>query len=311
MTFRLPTYIDGTQGIREHSTAHVALAQQEAAVQYGLSPTTTLSVIGSGGNLGTINDTRLISGTASQNVTGAWPAVTTYPNEATTGEPTAISVGYSRINQTVASVSVPATTGLPVYVDGTTGVREMTQQDFYDTFIATPLSEISNGTRTDGMYYIASGNTGLGIVFTDTRANTGAFTAAQIGTTGTTQDHATTVQNFSLVSRGATSASTTTQYPLPLYIDGTQGLIEYTWTAWESLLASYIRYYSTQSGTQISYNINGTGTNQGTGMTDTRLVGGSGTYTQYAASADDYRAQEFPDGTAQTVATYFLRSTLT
>ena len=49
--------------------------------QYSLNPSVTLSVVSSGGNLGTITDTRLQAGTQSTSATGN-------PPEATTGEPT-------------------------------------------------------------------------------------------------------------------------------------------------------------------------------------------------------------------------------
>ena len=41
-------------------------------------------------------------------------------------------------------------------------------------------------------------------------------------------------------------------------------------------------------------------------MTDTRLDG-SGNYQTRFVNANDYRAQEFPNGTATTISTYFLR----
>jgi hypothetical protein len=67
-----------------------------------------------------------------------------------------------------------------------------------------------------------------------------------------------------------------------------------------------MRYYATRSGSQVSYNINGAGNNQGTGMINTILNGGGNYQTRYV-NTDDYRAQEFPNGTAQTISTYFLK----
>lgn len=61
-------------------------------------------------------------------------------------------------------------------------------------------------------------------------------------------------------------------------------------------------------GNRIRYSFNGSGNNCGSGMTDTRL-NGSGAYTTSTvyASGDDYRAQEFPDGTAFVADTFYLR----
>ena len=41
-------------------------------------------------------------------------------------------------------------------------------------------------------------------------------------------------------------------------------------------------------------------------MGDTRL-NGTGNYQTRYVDTDDYRAQEFPDGTPTTIATYYLR----
>ena len=56
------------------------------------------------------------------------------------------------------------------------------------------------------------------------------------------------------------------------------------------------------------YNVgsSGSGNTRGSGMADTRL-NGSGNYQTRQINTDDYRAQEFPDGTATTIATYYLR----
>jgi hypothetical protein len=45
---------------------------------------------------------------------------------------------------------------------------------------------------------------------------------------------------------------------------------------------------------------------KGSGIIDTRL-NGSGDYQTRFVDADDYRAQEFPNGTATTINTYYLR----
>ena len=45
---------------------------------------------------------------------------------------------------------------------------------------------------------------------------------------------------------------------------------------------------------------------KGSGIADTRL-NGSGNYQTRFVNTNDYRAQEFPNGTPTTVATYYLR----
>ena len=39
------------------------------------------------------------------------------------------------------------------------------------------------------------------------------------------------------------------------------------------------------------------GQDKGTLIANRQMIGVSGAYTKYAATADDYRAQEFPNGT--------------
>ena len=60
------------------------------------------------------------------------------------------------------------------------------------------------------------------------------------------------------------------------------------------------------SGSTISYNINGSGNNRGSGMVDTKL-NGSGNFQTRFVNSNEYRAQEFPNGSAVTVNTFFLK----
>ena len=58
---------------------------------------------------------------------------------------------------------------------------------------------------------------------------------------------------------------------------------------------------------QIQYSVgtSGSGSTRGSGMVDTRL-NGSGNY-QTRQVGNDYRAQEFPNGSPTTIATYNLK----
>jgi len=298
MTVRTPVKIDGTSGLIEMSSVDIDNIKLESTYQYALNPSITLAVVSSGGNLGTINDTRKKAGAGSTRVDR-------FPTQAEAGNVSTVTVGYSKITMGIQSVSAPSTPqGLPVYRDGTSGLREMSTQDFFDTFVLPSIQAMIANTYAQGTYYIAQGNTGLGIVFTDTRANVGAYTAGGINET---RDQPTTISNYSLVYRSA--ATDGGSFNLPLYIDGTSGVREYTYAQFETLLQEFMRYYATQSGSQVSYNINGAGSNQGTGMINTILNGGGNYQTRYV-NTDDYRAQEFPNGTAVTADTYFLRQTI-
>ena len=85
---------------------------------------------------------------------------------------------------------------------------------------------------------------------------------------------------------------------------------EFTEVTFEALIKEWIRYTAASSadGYALSYNIgtSGSGNTRGSGIANTVLTG-SGNYQTRFVNADDYRAQEFPNGSASTAATYYLR----
>ena len=104
MAVRSPLKND-SGNLKEMSSAEVDQVVDQIIYQYSLNPGVTLSVVGSGGNLSSINDTRLEAGVVSS-------TNTSFPNEATTDEPgTVVIVAYQRISQTIASVSPTSDTG--------------------------------------------------------------------------------------------------------------------------------------------------------------------------------------------------------
>ena len=100
---------------------------------------------------------------------------------------------------------------------------------------------------------------------------------------------------------------------LPLYIRGDNDLQEYPtsgFPTFDQLIENFMGHTATSStdGYTLRYEI-GTSTanfTKGSGIADTRL-NGSGNYQTRFVNADDYRAQEFPDGTPTTINTYYLR----
>ena len=85
---------------------------------------------------------------------------------------------------------------------------------------------------------------------------------------------------------------------------------EFTTAAFNSLLQEWMQYtaVSSSDGYSLSYNIgaSGSGNTRGSGMVDT-ILDGSGNYQTRFVNTDDYRAQEFPNGSVTTAATYYLR----
>ena len=304
MAVRAPLYNDNGN-LKEMSTALVDQIVQQTVYQYSLSPSVSLSVVSSGGSLGTITDTRLQAGSSSSSATG-------YPSEATTAEPSVVSVNYSKIDSSNASVTPTADTGKtwPVYYDGTS-IKAMNLQDVKDTFLHPAIDLLTSGsTGTDqaGTYHISTSSSVAGStlvsatpVFSDTGADTGAYTAGSIPEA---LDQPTTLTNYYLQRINGTDTSFTS----PVFIRSDDQIQIYPTATFQSLLQEWIRYTAASSsdGYSISYNINGSGNNRGSGMVDQRL-NGSGNYQTRFVNANDYRAQEFPNGTLTTINTYFLK----
>jgi len=287
------------------TAAMVTAIQNRCVYLYGGSPSVTLSVVGSSGTLGSMQDTRMQAGAATTDAT----------NFDTEGETPNVSqvtpIEYDKISQVNASLSAPTDTNnrlYPVYYDGSGSVQAMTATDVFDTFITQAIGSLVDGTDQDGTFRIHTA-TSLADhtlisgtpVFTDTIANVSAYTAGGIGET---QDQPTTVNNYYLFKSNQGASPSVT---LPFQITSGNDLQKYTISAFDAMLLAEIRHHAVNtSGSRITYSINGSGNNRGTGMVDTRLDG-AGNYQTRFVDANDYRTQEFPNGTAQTISTYFLK----
>ena len=308
MAVRSPLYYN-SGNLQEMTSAMVTQIVEQTVYQYSLNPSVTLSVVGSSGNLDAIVDTRLQAGAQSTSATA-------FPNEATTAEPSVVSITYDKISETRATVTPTADTGLtwPVYYDSST-IRAMSLQDVKDTFLHPAIDLLSSGsigTSQGGTYHINSSTSVAGstevsgsntAVFSNTQADTSAYTSGGIPET---LDQPTTLTNFYLHK----ITGSDTAYTSPVKIDGSSNLQEYPAATFNALLQDWIRYTAASStdGYSISYNVGatGSGSTRGSGMADTRL-NGSGNYQTRFVNTDDYRAQEFPNGTATTINTYYLR----
>ena len=308
MAVRSPLYYN-SGNLQEMSSAMVDQIVEQTVYQYSLNPSVSLSVVSSSGSLGAMSDTRLQAGAASTSTTA-------FPNEATTAEPSVVTISYDKITETRASVSPTADTGLtwPVYYDSST-IRSMSLQDVKDTFLHPAIDLLSSGsigTSQGGTYHINTATSVTGstevsgantAVFANTQADTSAYTSGGIGET---LDQPTTVSSFYLHKLTGSDTS----YTSPILIDGSSNLQEYATATFNSLLQEWIRYtaVSSSDGYSLSYNVgtSGSGNTRGSGMADTRL-NGSGNYQTRFVNTDDYRAQEFPNGTATTINTYYLR----
>ena len=186
------------------------------------------------GNLGDITDTRLQAGAQST-------SSSSFPNEATTAEPSVVNVTWNRITQQVSTVHSTLTADdgkrYPVYFDSQNNIQAMNAQDMKDTFIHPAFDIIfSTDTTTQqaGTYYISTSTTpGTGTnrsvlvssnpVYTDTRADTSAYTAGSIPET---QDQPTNITSYYL-HRNDFASNPVPSMTLPLYIRGDNDLQEY------------------------------------------------------------------------------------
>jgi hypothetical protein len=295
MAVRRPLIYNANDGMIEMTGSQLSTVALRVLDLYVANNPVVLTAVGSGGNLGTINDTRK---KASAMVTN----VSSFQNPAGLGTNT---IGFSKIQQTLATVSTP-TSDLPVYWDDTTGITEMTNADFADTFLAYPFGLLTSGTvgnNSAGTYFIStansvSGATKIGDVFIDTRANAGAYTSAGITET---QDQPTTITTYRLHRRD--TFGTVSAYVTPFKINGTIGVQRYTKPVWEALLIEQMRFHATNTpGFRITYNFDGTGTASGSAILNTTL--NSNTVGQRQVNANDYRAQRFPSGGNTTANSY-------
>ena len=119
MAVRTPLYND-SGNIRQMTSAMVDEIVDQVVYQYSLNPGVSLSVVSSGGSVGTINDTRLQAGAFSSSATST-------PSEGTTAEPSTVTVNYSKIDQTDATHTPTADTGKlwPIYYNSSNQIQKL------------------------------------------------------------------------------------------------------------------------------------------------------------------------------------------
>lgn len=307
MAVRTPLYyVSGN--LREMDGTMITAIRNVAIYEYSQNPSVTLSVSGSGGNLLAINDTRLQAGASLTNVSA-------FPSEATTAEPNVVAVAYQRVLKTVATVTAAVDTGktFPLYYNSSGNLQHMNATDFIDTFITPAITTLTSGSTTTaqgGTYLVSTSTSVAGAtlvsstpIFTDTRADTSLYSAVNIPEE---LDQPQTITNYYLhqiIGAEITLAN------FPVYADSNNNIKEYSQAEIASILSDYIRREAASSvlGNSIDYNFDGAGTARGSSIANTILTGGAGNYQTFQAGIDDYRAQEFPDGSPTTAASYIFK----
>ena len=110
MAVRAPLYYSSSGDLKAMSSGEVDQIIAQTIYQYSLAPSVVLTRVNSGGNVGTITDTRQQAGAMSTHASA-------FPSEATTAEPSTITISYDNIHQTVTSGSAPSDDGKtwPIY----------------------------------------------------------------------------------------------------------------------------------------------------------------------------------------------------
>ena len=299
-----PLILTGSNDLIEMTDAQRDAVKDRCRYLYGANPSVTLSYVSSGGNLGTISDTRKQAGASTTNISA-------FASAAATPDISTVTVNYSRISSSEANTTASVDTNaiaFPIYYDGA-AIKTMSLTDMYDTFIFPAIDTLLSAVGQPGTYRIHTGTSLSGYsavssnpIFSDTRANVSAYTAGGIGET---QDQPTTITNFYLLQANNISAPTMEEM---LFVrNSDKNLQEYTQTAIDAILENCMRHVaSEETGSKIRYQFGGSGTTLGSGITNT-ILNGSGNYQTRYVNTDDYRTQEFPNGSPVTANTYYLK----
>ena len=291
MAFRRPLKIFDSD-LKEMSDAEIASIQNRMIHLYGKNPTVTLSVVSSGGNLGTITEQRLLAGPNVED--GGLTEVSTN------------TIFYSRINQIIdSSVSQCLDTNYrryPVYFNDSGHIQAMNDSDFVDTFLSGAIDTITSSTISDdqaGTYFISNTNLVSNAslisnipVFVDTLADADAFTS---GPLPEDIDQYINVTNYYLHQRVAPNPIGS--YQKFLVIDSNYDLRELNDSDTDDVLECYIRWAAVHSnGNRIRYSYD-SGNPRGTGMIDTILESDNAVIREGDTLDDyEYNRQEVPAG---------------
>jgi len=313
MTVRTPLYWNGSELQIAPQSAIDAVIQQAVV---GIGTLVELEVVASDGDSKfEMTDTRYKAGESTSNIGS-------YLSEEDTPDIEVVEITTSTITETVGAASVPTAdtslTAFPVYLNASNEIQVMSKQDFLDTFISPALDSFTAGGSSAGTYFVStltSGITGAARVstqpiFVDTRADASKYT--QDGVPEELDQPITITQYYLWKWNNPSSVYGTTNWKDFMYVDSTGALKIFSETEITTLVTEFIQYAAKNTtGYRLSYSINGAGTTQGTGMTDTILDGTSaeGYLEGPSAPGGEYVTQEVPTGDPIINNTYYLKLT--
>jgi len=313
-----PLFINSDNNLQEMTDAQVLLHQQKAIFQYSLDPSALLTVVSnSGANMAAITDTRLKSGASVVSVSADPSGSAGAPSATTDVSFDKINFAYDTSSGQTEDTDYRA---FPICLNSDGDVRAMTLEDLKDTFLhpAINLMVVADASADDsnvaGTYRIHTVSSLTGFtevsgagtaIFTDTTST--GFAAGSIGTAGTTQEgSSSSVQSFFLLRRNGTDVDTNSIKLAQINSDG--DIQEYSDGGTE-LLGNWLKFTAGQSGDgyKITYAIGASvsGTQRGSAITNKQL--GSTVTSTTLVDANDYRAQQFPSGSATVTNTYLFK----
>ena len=313
-----PLFINSDNNLQEMTDAQVLLHKQKAIYQYSLDPSALLTVVSnSGANMAAITDTRLRSGVSVVSVSADPSASTSAPSATTDVSFDKIIFAYDTSSGQTEDNDNRA---FPIYRNSDGDIRAMSLSDMKDTFLhpAIELMVVADTDNDDpnvaGTYRIHTVSSLTGFtevsgagtaIFTDTTST--GFAAGSIGTAGTTQEgSSSSVQSFFLLRRNGTDVDTNSIKLAQINSDG--DIQEYSDGGTE-LLGNWLKFTAGQSGDgyKITYAIGASvsGTQRGSAITNKQL--GSTVTSTTLVDANDYRAQQFPSGSATVTNTYLFK----
>lgn len=308
MAFRRPLKISGTN-LKEMTDSEIDGIQSLMVKQYSNNPSVLLSVnTNNEGNLAALTDSRLLAGTYATNASR-------FPTEEETNEPRIANVKYRRLDQSESSPGLDLSGGnlaYPAYYTADGNIQAMSLQDMYDTFVYDVITTLTTLGTVDEQPYALSTSTSLAgysrvnvnAIFRDSTANASLYTGDTIpiddaGFSSVTQE------NVYLFKR---NFQTLPSFTAPAQIQSNGSVKEYTDDVFRNMTENMIRYVAKNVvGQRIEYEWDITGATIPGGTIYDRRLNGSGNYKTQFVGADDYRAQEWPNGTAVIVNTYLLK----
>ena len=311
MAYRAPFKLSGSD-LQVMNTSDITAIQSQAIYAYSLSPSVTLSVVGSNGNLNAMTDRRYAAGAASLSNTGF---------AGNSADIAAVDTTWDVIDQTIASTANTwddsnVNIAYPVYLTAAGEIQAMSREDFYDTFIDPAITAwyapTGNGNFAGAAQYaVYEGNGGVNgftlvsnsPVFQNT-VSADTIRSGALPENPLDQPSATTTDYY-LYLKNASAVT----HELPFKIDSDGNIQQYTQATFNNMLQYHMRHAITsRAGSYIRYQVqdaSGTlGRNSGTGMADTHYA--SFTRRTYQ-TGDNYYTQEVPSGSLTTRSTYYLK----